>query len=125
MHGLALVDKGGVARDYKEPAQSGQSSDDVFADAVGKILLFPFPAHVVEGKHGDRRPIGQRQSRAWRLVNFPWRRVDRLNVVVWLLNHKADEAKPLAWNGTDQLPVCAAIADGRSRGGDAARGSPV
>ncbi len=58
MHRLALVDERRVARDHEEPAQLGQCGDDVFADAVGKILLLRIAAHVGEGQHGDGRPVG-------------------------------------------------------------------
>ena len=68
--GLALVDERRVARDHEEPAQLGQRGDDVLADAVGEILLLRIAAHVDEGKHGDGRPVGQRQGRARRLVDF-------------------------------------------------------
>src|ERR1700682_2859248 len=70
--------------------------------------------------HGDVWPGVQRQRRARRLADFFWPRVGRLNVV-WSLIHNTNEAKPLAWNGPDQLLVRAAIADGLSRGVDAAR----
>ena len=63
MDGFALVDEGRVARDHEEPAQLGQRGDDVLADAVGEIVLLRIAAHVGEGKHGDGRPVGQRQGR--------------------------------------------------------------
>ena len=56
--GLALIGERRVARDHKEPAQLGQCSCDVLADAVGEILLLRIAAHIDEGKHGDRGPIG-------------------------------------------------------------------
>ena len=60
---LALVDEGRVARDDEEPAQLRQRGDDVLADAVGEIILLRLAAHVGEGQHGDRGPVGQRQCR--------------------------------------------------------------
>src|SRR5262252_10927768 len=56
--GLALVDERRVARDHEEPAQLGQCSGDVLADAVGEILLLRIVAHIDEGKHSDRGPVG-------------------------------------------------------------------
>jgi hypothetical protein len=56
--GLAFVDERRIPGDDEEPAQLGQRRDDVLADAVGKILLFRFAAHVDEGKHRDGRPVG-------------------------------------------------------------------
>ena len=60
VHRFALVGEGRVAGDHEEPAQFRQRGDDVLADSVGEILLFPVAAHVVERQHGNRRPVGQR-----------------------------------------------------------------
>src|SRR6202041_4065204 len=46
VNGLSLVHKGGVARDNIEPPQLRKGGDDIFTDAVGKILLFGFAAEV-------------------------------------------------------------------------------
>jgi hypothetical protein len=62
---LALVGEGRVARDDIQLRQLRKISDDVFANTVGKILLFGISAHICEGKNGDRRLIGQRERR-WR-----------------------------------------------------------
>ena len=120
--GFALVDERRVARDYEEPAQLGQRGDDVFADAVGEILLLRIAAHVDEGKHGDSGTVGQRQGRTRLLVDF----IRRLSGgrcrfrSVWLHAHGADEAEALAREGADQFLVPAAVADRFSRGVDAA-----
>src|ERR1700678_1009727 len=37
--------------------QHREISYDVFADAVGEILLFGVAAHIVEREHGDREPV--------------------------------------------------------------------
>jgi hypothetical protein len=56
--------------------------DDVFADTVGKILLFGISAHICEGKNGDRRLIGQceRRSRRCEFGNGHLRKVEPVNV---------------------------------------------
>src|SRR5262249_22006504 len=40
-----------------------QFSNDVLDDAIAEILLFRITAHINEGQHGDRWPVGKRQSR--------------------------------------------------------------
>ena len=60
--GLAFEGKRRVARDDEEPAQLGKGGDEVFADAVGEILLLRIVAHVDKGQHGDGRTVGQRQQ---------------------------------------------------------------
>jgi hypothetical protein len=114
VHGLGLVNERRVARDHEEPAQLGQCRDDVFADPVGKILLFRIAAHIGEGKHRNRGPVRQRQGRPRRFLGFSGRRIAGMHVDV------ADEAKAPARDGSDHLLVSAAVADGLSGGVDAA-----
>ena len=120
MDGLAFVDEGGIAGDDEEPPQLGQSRDDVLADAVGKILLFGFAAHIDEGEHRNGRAVGQRQ-RCTRLVELVGRGgfVRRL-VVTRGRVHVADKAQSFARNCADQLLVLAAVAHRLARGVDAA-----
>jgi hypothetical protein len=113
MDGLALVDEGRIARDHEEPPQLGQRRDDVLANAIGKIVLLRIPAHVDERKHGNRRPVRQRQGRARPLMGLIRRQTagicrfgaGRLHA------HLTDEAETLAGDGADQLLLRAAVAD--------------
>ena len=60
---LALVGKGGVARDHEEPWLMRQAGDDVFGEPVGEILLIGVAAHVLERQHRDRGLVGQGERR--------------------------------------------------------------
>ena len=55
-----LVGEARIARDHRQTGDLRQIGDDVFADAVGEILLFRVARHVGERQDGDRRP-----SRLW------------------------------------------------------------
>ncbi len=68
-HRLALVGEGRVSRDDEKGADTRQRRGDLLHHAVREIFLFGIAAHVLEGQHGDRRLVGQRQR-------FP-HRVDR------------------------------------------------
>ncbi len=68
--GLALVGEGGIARDHEEPAQFGQCGDDVFTDAIRKILLLRIAAHISKGKHGDSGPVGRWHGWKRRIVDL-------------------------------------------------------
>src|SRR6516164_403727 len=59
--GTALVGERRVAGDHEEPFDPGESGDDLFDHAVGKIFLLWIPAHILERKHCDRRLVGKRQ----------------------------------------------------------------
>src|SRR5262249_5015914 len=51
----SLIDKGRVASDDEQPLNPRQSSDDVLDHAVGEIVLFGIPTHVLEWQDRDRR----------------------------------------------------------------------
>ena len=48
-----------LRRDDEEPAQLGQRSDQILADAIGKILLLWITAHVGERKYRDGGSIAK------------------------------------------------------------------
>src|SRR4029077_20414229 len=75
-YGFALVGEGRIARDDEEPAQLGQSGDEVLANAIGKIFLRRVIAHVGESEDGDRGPIERRQGRWARLESLARRSGD-------------------------------------------------
>ena len=50
---LAFERERGVARDHRQRGHLAQVGDDVFADAVGEILLLGVAAHVRERQDGD------------------------------------------------------------------------
>lgn len=86
-------------------------------DAVREILLLAVAAHIVERKYGDCRPVGQLQRRMRPLFlhggsGHGFRLAGRV--------HGADEANPLARDGTDEALLLAVIADRASRGVDPA-----
>ena len=58
---FALVGKGRIAGDDKEPALTGQAGDDVLGQPVGEVFLFGIAAHVLKWQYRDRRLVGQRQ----------------------------------------------------------------
>ena len=122
--GLALVDERGIARDHEEPAQLGQRGDDVFADAVGKILLRRIAAHVVERQHGNGRPLGKRRGRGARARGFRPTAAARSPALTGRSPTgcctSPTKRKPLARDGADQLLALAAVADRLARGIDAA-----
>ena len=51
--GAALVGEGRIARDHHQPRHLRQIGDQVFADAVGEVILFSVAGHVVERQHHD------------------------------------------------------------------------
>src|SRR5262245_13396349 len=51
----ALIDEDSVACDNEEPANFGQSRDDVLCNAIRKELLVGVGRHVDEGHDRDRR----------------------------------------------------------------------
>ena len=53
---LALVGEAGIAGDDEEPAIARERGDDVFGDAVGKILLLLVAAEVGERQDGRIGP---------------------------------------------------------------------
>ncbi len=53
VHGLALVDEGGVPGDYEQPAQTCESRDDVLGDAIREKILLRIYPHVHEGQNSD------------------------------------------------------------------------
>src|ERR1700722_14923080 len=119
MDGLAFVDERRVPRDHEEPAQFGERGNDILADTVGKILLLRIAAHVGKGKYGDGGPVGQRQARPRRLVDFI-RWIDGRLAAVRLRSHGADKAEALARDRTDELLALAAVSDRLTRGVNAA-----
>ena len=56
--GLALVDKGRVARDHREIGKARQHGDDVLAHPVAEIAEALVGAQVVERQNRDRRNMG-------------------------------------------------------------------
>jgi hypothetical protein len=57
----AFIGEARIARDYEQPSHPRERGDDVLDDAIRKILLFGIAAHILKGKHRDRRPVGKRQ----------------------------------------------------------------
>src|SRR5262245_52538940 len=55
---LSLVLQGGVVGDDEEIGEPRQLRNDILGNAVGKIVLSLVAARVVQGQHGDRRPVG-------------------------------------------------------------------
>src|SRR5215472_10544147 len=60
-----LVSETRIARDYEKPLDTRKPGDDVLNHAVTKIILLQITTHILEWKHGDRRPAGQ-----WERVRF-------------------------------------------------------
>ena len=105
----------------KKPAQLGQRTNDVLADPVREIFLFRIPGHVLERKHRDGRPVGQRRRRFAGLIE---RRCHPPAVTVRRANF-ADKTKTFARDGTDQVLIIAAVADRFASGVYAARNGRV
>ena len=65
----ALVGEARVARDHEQPADARQGRDDLFYDAVGKIVLFDVATEVsngrtaIEGESGSASRVGAFQPR--------------------------------------------------------------
>src|SRR5216684_6136691 len=60
---LAFVGETRIAGDDEEPADAGESGDDLLYHAVGEILLLRIAAHIGEGQYRNRRLVGERQDR--------------------------------------------------------------
>ena len=60
VHVPAFVRKTRIACDHKQPTKERQRHRDVLHHAVCEILLLWICTEVLEGKHGNRRFIGQR-----------------------------------------------------------------
>ena len=73
----SLIGEARVARDHRQAGDLRQIGDDVFADAVGEILLLRIARHVGERQNGDRcsrdrsAPDLAALDRAWRAVVAP------------------------------------------------------
>src|SRR5262249_28648998 len=66
VHGPPLVGEARIARDHEQPTHARQRGYDVFGHPVNEVFLLGIAAHVLEGKHRDRRLVGQRRRRAKR-----------------------------------------------------------
>ena len=66
VHRLALEAKAGVAREHTQVACPRQLSQDVFGQALAKIVLFRIAAQIVEGEDRDRRDLGCAELRGSR-----------------------------------------------------------
>src|SRR5262249_953740 len=62
--GLALVCEGRVARHHKEPPQFRKAGDDIFGNAIGKMLRFRVAAHVDKWERRDRWTIAGARFRS-------------------------------------------------------------
>ena len=72
--GCSLVSKSGVAGDDKQRLEMRQGGDDVLYDPISKVLLLWIARHVLEGQHGNRRLVWERERRA---VFVLWTRLRR------------------------------------------------
>src|SRR5215475_4708963 len=111
---LALEGEGRVARDDEEPANFRQRRDNVLADAVGKILLLLFAAHVGEGEDGDGRLFRARLSAA--SGPLPFAGCATLLAGACPHAHGADEADAPTRDGADQFLLLAVVAHRPARG---------
>ena len=59
---LAFVGKARIPRDHEQPADAGESGDDLFDHAIGEIILLRIAAHIGERQDCNRRLVGQWQS---------------------------------------------------------------
>src|SRR6266849_3454489 len=57
-----LVDECRVAGDDKQPANAGQSGNQILGNAIGKVLLIGIAAHIGEWQYRNGRTVGQRQG---------------------------------------------------------------
>src|SRR5262249_13887850 len=69
--GLALVSEARIARDYKQPPDTRQSSNDVLDHAVSKVFLLGIAAQVGESEDGDRGIVRKREHGSERLDRCP------------------------------------------------------
>ncbi|MNF86608.1 hypothetical protein D3C84_690490 [compost metagenome] len=119
----ALVGKAGVAGNDEQPADPRQGADDVFDDAIGKIILLRIAAEVLERQDRDRRLVGQHQ-RGWRcLLSFAGgvgARLGRQCLYAVADPHLANKAVTLAGHGAYQALLFAGIANGLAHGVDVA-----
>src|SRR5947207_3657382 len=60
VHRASLIGEARVACDHRQARDFRQIGDDVFADAVGEVLLFRVARHVGERQDGDRRSVAVR-----------------------------------------------------------------
>src|SRR5947207_11699508 len=58
---LALIGPTRVTRDHEDAGELGEIGDEILGHAINEITLFGIGAQVVEGQHGDRGLIRQRQ----------------------------------------------------------------
>jgi hypothetical protein len=114
VHGAALIGEAGITGDNEKPVHARERGNDFLDDAVGEILLLRIAAHILEGQHGNRRLVRERQRHSCR--NGARRRVPR---VLGRTGHKADETKALPRNGPDQSLLFTAVADRFPRSVDA------
>src|SRR5262245_62174496 len=56
-----LVEKDRIAGDDKQARELGEVGDEVFSNAIAKILLLGVATQVGKGQDGDRRFVGQGQ----------------------------------------------------------------
>jgi len=69
-----FVDEGGVAGDHEQPADAGETGDEILRNTVGKVFLLRIVAHVHEGQHGEGGLIGEWQGPGFRRQSGRWRR---------------------------------------------------
>src|SRR5262249_54211279 len=55
----------GITGNDEQPAHARQRGGDVLDDAVRKVFLLRIAAEVCERKHGNRRPVRNRQTWLW------------------------------------------------------------
>ena len=61
VHRAALVGERGVACNHKQRVKARQLGGDVFADAIGKVVLLRVAAQIEKRQHGDGGLVGQGQ----------------------------------------------------------------
>jgi hypothetical protein len=98
----SLVGEARVARDHEQPAQPRQVGKDVLHHAVGKIVMARVAAHVDEGQHRDRGPVGQRRQV---LVRAPYRAGRGLR------RQRAGETVTAPRNGDDIIAAVIGLAE--------------
>ena len=76
LHGLALVGKGGVPGNDKEPRDHGEAGDDLVGHPVTEKFLLRVSAHIVKGQHSDGRFIRQRKGHFLHRSRFRGRRTE-------------------------------------------------
>src|SRR5215468_7088348 len=62
VNGPSLVRKARIAGDDKQARETRQGGDDLFHDAVSKILLCRVVAHALEWKDSDGRFVGDHRT---------------------------------------------------------------